>query len=394
MYRYRIARRGVDDEIVPHPAALRHRAAFGVAAGGQFDVAAVDDGVVFDHRVLHPVVAVDGRVRHAVHHHQRAAEAPAGEAEKVVVAHGLARVDDADAAGVVGAVAEKDVAFHQIAVAVAQRQGAAGFQEQVAAEHVAAGFAGDDLHFAVAALEDVVLHHRARFDQRILAGADAQRFAAVGTEDGPVAEVVVIDAVFVLLACLGVQPHGHRHAAVAFAHQVRVVEAVVASVHHHPEVPLEALRVVEVIDHHLGHPRVVGEVFLGAPKRDDVARRRVTVREHQARDDEMLAAKAQVRAAGDEHLALGLGAQGDGPVRQALAGEDDLEIPPLAVGEHDGVPGPQVLQGIPIAGLVPDDVRGPVHKYRIRRGSGERAKKRYDKREPATRRRHHCAPFR
>ena len=276
-------------EVVAEGGGDRHGAAFGVAPGRQFEVAAVDHGVVFDHRVLNLVVAVDGRVRHAVHDGQRTGEAMAGQALQVVVADRLPLVDDPDTARVVDTVAEEHVVLDQVAVAVAQGQGAARLDEDVAAEHVAAGLVGDDLHLAAAALEVVVFDGRQRVRQGIVATPDAQRLASVGTQVRPVAEIVVVDAVTVLAAGLGFQLDGHGHAAVHLADQVVVVEAVVAAVHGHPDIGFRALGVVVAVDHDLGNPGMVGQVVLVAPERDHLAGRREAVAEHQSGNDQVLA---------------------------------------------------------------------------------------------------------
>jgi len=69
----------------------------------------------------HLHVAVQRRVGDAVHDGQRAGEATAAQAFRVVAAHDLVAVDDPDAAGVLLAVAQEDVPLDQVAVAVAHR---------------------------------------------------------------------------------------------------------------------------------------------------------------------------------------------------------------------------------------------------------------------------------
>ena len=161
-------------------------------------------------------------------------------------------------------------------------------------------------------------------------------------------EVVVIDAVSVVLTRLGVEPHRHGHAGVALADQHRVVEPVVLAVHHHPEVRLVALGVVEAVYDDLCDPGVVGKVLLGSAERDHVVGRGVAVPEHQAGHDQMVPRDAQVRPPGNNDLTPGLGSQRYGPVGQTLGCEDDLEIAPLAIGEDDRVTGPRRPYGLPV----------------------------------------------
>ncbi len=100
-----------------------------IGAGSQLDVIAVDHRVVLDERVVDLVVAIDRRIRHAVHDDQCAAETVPGQAVQVIVADDLAFVDDTDATGVIDPVAEKNIVLDQIVVAVSQRQRAARLKE-------------------------------------------------------------------------------------------------------------------------------------------------------------------------------------------------------------------------------------------------------------------------
>ena len=151
------------------------------------------------------------------------------------------------------------------------------------------------------------------------------------------AEVVVIYAVVVFYAVRGIEPYRHGHPSVAFACKVGVIKAVVSAMHHHPEVRLIPLGIVEAIDHHLGHASVIRQMLLGAAKGDDIIGRRVAIAEHQSRHHQVFTSDPQVGTSGDEDLALGLGGQGDGAVGQAIAPEDDLEVTPFAVGKDDRV---------------------------------------------------------
>ena len=76
------------------------------------------------------------------------------------MAHALVFVDNADAAGVIDPVAEKHIALDGVVIAMPQRQGPAGLEEDIATEGIAAGLAGDDLDLTVAAIEIVVLYQR------------------------------------------------------------------------------------------------------------------------------------------------------------------------------------------------------------------------------------------
>src|SRR5210317_2657870 len=105
-----------------------------------------------------------------------------GQSVQVVVADGLALVDDADAARVINTITKEDVVLDEIVVAVAQRQRTSRLEEKVAAECVPPGFAGDDLYLAVAAVEIVVLNDGQRIAQGVMAGADTQCFATIRTE--------------------------------------------------------------------------------------------------------------------------------------------------------------------------------------------------------------------
>ena len=116
---------GTDKEILANEAALRHRGAFLITAGAQLYVLGVDDRVVFNQRVLDGVIAVDGRVGYGVHDDEGSSESVPRQTFKIIVANRLARVDDTDAARVIDAIAEKDVAFHEVAIAVTKRQGSA-----------------------------------------------------------------------------------------------------------------------------------------------------------------------------------------------------------------------------------------------------------------------------
>ena len=219
-----------DEQVAPHHRVYGRRGPLLVGAGRQRHPRAVDHGVALDQRIVDLDIAVERRVRDAVHHRQRARESGAAKALHIVVAHDLVAVDDADAAGVVLAVPEKDVALDQIVVAMPQGQRPARAEKQVAAKDIAVGLVRDDLDLAVAAVEQVVLDDRAGAMHRILAGPDPDGLAAVGAEDGARAEIIVIDAVSVVAALGAVEADRQRDACVGLADQMVVIEAVVPPV--------------------------------------------------------------------------------------------------------------------------------------------------------------------
>ncbi len=179
-----------------------------------------------------------------------------------------------------------------------------------------------------------------------MAGPDPQDLAAVGAEDRPRAEVVVVDAVVILPALLAVEPYRHEDAGIALPHQVVVIEAVVLAVHHDPVIGLVALRVVEPVDDGLGHARVVRVVTTGAPEGDHRVGGCVTVPEDQSGHDEIFSGHAQVGLPCDEDFPLRFGCQGDRSVGCAEAGEEDFEIPPFPAGQQDRIAGLKVVDGV------------------------------------------------
>ena len=82
------------------------------------------------------------------------------EPVQVVVANCLALVNYADTTRVVNPVAKKDIVLNQVAVAVPERQRAAGLIEQVAAKDVAPGLTRDNLDLPVTAIEVVIFNQR------------------------------------------------------------------------------------------------------------------------------------------------------------------------------------------------------------------------------------------
>src|SRR5690606_31479882 len=66
------------------------------------------------------MVAIDTRVGYAVHDDQCSAETVTGQTFEIIVADDLAFVDDSDSTGVIDTIAQENVAFHNVFVAVAQ----------------------------------------------------------------------------------------------------------------------------------------------------------------------------------------------------------------------------------------------------------------------------------
>jgi hypothetical protein len=164
------------------------------------------------------------------------------------------------------------------------------------------------------------------------ARAHADGFAAVRAQRRARAEIVVVDAVMILLTLGGVQHHGQGHARVQLALKVVVIDAVVSAVEGDPVIGDGAIGLVETVDHRLGDPRVVGQGVAVAAERDDLGGRTVAVLKGQAGHDQMATGQAQIRLAGDDDLARRLGAQGDRSGRRPFPREHQLDIAPTAIG--------------------------------------------------------------
>ncbi len=118
---------------------------------------------------------------------------------------------------------------------------------------------------------------------------------------------------------------------------MRMIDAVAGAVKRDPNILGAAVGLAEAVDDGLGNAAVGGERFGIAAEADDFAGRARAIFEDETRNEKMLSADAQVRLAGDQHLALGLSGQRDRLGGGAGAGEDDLEIAPLAFGEDNRV---------------------------------------------------------
>jgi len=283
------------------------------------------------------VVAVDRRIRHTVHDDEGAAKPVTGQAVHIVVANNLAFIDYADAARVINSIAEEDIILYDVVIAVSKRQRAARFKEEIAPKRISARLTGDNLNFAIATIEVIVLDRRKRVAHRVMAGTDAQGFTTIRTEHRSRSEIIVINEVIVLLTFRTIQSNGHRYTLIAFALQVIVVEAVVFAVHHHPVVFFEALRVIEVIDDDFGHSTVIREFTLRAAKCDDRVGGRIALFEDEPGNLQILASQAQVGLPGQEYSALGLRPQRNRSVRGTLTGEQHFKIAPFSIGQNDRI---------------------------------------------------------
>ena len=255
---------------------------------------AVDVGIVIGFGVDDLKVAVERRVGDPVHDDQCPPKAVAGQPLVVVVANRLRFVDDANAAGVGPAVSKEVVVFDQSLVAVAHGQRPLAFIESIAPENILTRLVGNDLVFAVAAIEVILLDHCVRIAHRIVARSDPQSFSSVGAKDGARAEVVVVDAVVILAAFFGIQSHGEGDPPVAFAGQVVVVKTIAFAVNADPVVRFVALGIVVVVDDALGHAAVVAEIVFAPAERNDFGSGRKSIFENQPPYDQVLARHAEI----------------------------------------------------------------------------------------------------
>src|SRR5262245_51660462 len=94
-------------------------------------------------------------------------------------------------------MAEKEVAFHHAAIAVTEREHPRAVKERIESVNVLARLVGDDFQFAVAAIKQIMLHHRGGVAHGLVAVANADRFSAVASQRRAWPEVVVIDAMVI-----------------------------------------------------------------------------------------------------------------------------------------------------------------------------------------------------
>ncbi len=290
-----------------------------------------------DARIGDLMITVDRRIGHAVHDAQSAFQVAARQSFQIIVAYRLIAVDDADSGGIGDAVAQKHVAFDQIAVAVAQHERPLRRQHQILAQHIGARFDRDDLDLAIGPLEDIALDDRRTVAQRFVTRADTDGLAAIGTQRRTMAEIIMVDA-RAIGAGLALGPdHRQRDTGIGLAFEMRMVDAVVGAIDRHPIVLRAAIGLVEPVDHHLGHATVARIIAGGAAKRDHVAGRAVPVAEYQSRHDQMAARQSQVRLTRQDDAAPGLCGKRDRLVGGAPAREHDAEIAPYAIGEDDRI---------------------------------------------------------
>src|SRR5439155_11309334 len=134
-----------------------------------------------------------GRVRDAGLQAERGADFPAAQVLEVIVDDDVALINDADAAGVLHAVAEKEIADGATAFPMTKHQTALRTHERVVPVNVVAGFAGDNFHVAVAVVEVVGLDEGVGTVDRSAAIADGHGFTSVAAAEAAVIELVVID---------------------------------------------------------------------------------------------------------------------------------------------------------------------------------------------------------
>ena len=245
-------------------------------------------------------------------------------------------VDDADAARVADAVADEEVPLHPVPVAVAQRQHALRFEEDIAADHIVARFDRHYLHLAVAAVEEVLFDQRVRGGVGLLRGSDADGLRPVRAVDGPRSEPVVVDAVMIPLRTLLVEHHDQRDAQIQLACQRAMVHAVAAAVEQHVAVRRIAPRGVVVIHRALRQAAVLGHLPAVA-ELDHRARRGVSVAEVQAADLDPLAREAERRCAADHHASRRRRLDHDGAFFGARARPAQLHVGIRTVLDDDPV---------------------------------------------------------
>ena len=175
---------------------------------------------------------------------------------------------------------------------------------------------------------------------------DAEGFPAVRAQDGPVAEVVMIDPVKILLALRVVEADGQQNALVALARKVVVIHPVVTAVEAHPVITVETLGGVVIIDNALRDAAVVAPFVLGGPEGDHLARRGEAVAEDQAFDLYVLAGDLQVGLPLQENLPFFLGDQANGGFLRSPAPQYPLLVGVGTVGDRQHVARPGFRGGL------------------------------------------------
>ena len=209
----------------------------------------------------------------------------------------------ADPARALLVMAHEEVPLDQAAVAVAEGEHPGAVEEGVAAVDVPAGFVGDDLELAVAAVEEVVARpacpNRSSTGGCSRRGSSRRRCGRAAAR----AEVVVVDAMVVGLALrLDLQ----RRRIARLAGEVAVVQAILGA--EYVNIKLECA----------ANDRGVGQTAMPAREPHAVARRCAALQAQPA-DDEMFSVDHERRPARQDHLARHLGAERDGLLRRPLA---------------------------------------------------------------------------
>ena len=326
-----------DDQVAIEPAVDGRGRAFGIGTGREGDARGVDDAIALDPRIDDLVIAIDHRIGDAVHHADRALERGAGKPLQIIVAYDLIAIDHTHAARIGNPLAEEDVAFDDIAVAVPEHESALRGEHKILANDIAARFDRDDLDLAATAIEHIALDDCVTVRQRFLARPDTDRLAAVRSERWSRPEIIMIDAVPVIERIARLADDRQGNAAVRLALEMRMIDAVPGPIERDPNIFCAAVGFAEAVDHHLGDARIACQVGRIAPKGDDLGGRARAVLEDEARHHEVAPRQPQVRPTGQNDLALGLRREGNRLRRGAGADEQRLEVAPFTVGEQDGV---------------------------------------------------------
>src|SRR6185503_3762557 len=215
-------------------------------------------------------------------------------------------------------MAEEKVPLHDAAIAVAKREHSSAIKECVPAIDVFAGLVGDDLQFAIAAIEQVLFDDRRGVAHRLVAVADANRFAAIASQRWARAEMIMVD-VMAIGHAFGLDLQSRR--VVCLPRQVTTVHAMLG--------PREMDKEFEGAAHNGGVRQSAS-----ATGNLDAVSGRLPILQKQSADDEVFAVDEERRLARQEHFARGLGAQRDRLVRCTACAEDDSLILPWAV-RHD-----------------------------------------------------------
>ena len=124
-----------------------------------------------------------------------------------------------------------------------------------------------------------------------------------------------------------------------------MIELIVPAVYSDPDIRVVPLRVAEIVDDSIGYSRMIGQLVLRCPKRNDLAGRGEAVPKNKTGNDDMRSGETEVRLAGYDYAPRLLRGQFDGFVRQALCFEFEFDVGPRAVCKNDLVARLQRLHG-------------------------------------------------